>query len=228
MYLRATVNNTANTYFYAKNTFSSQWDDGDIIECDFNLSLSGINGTITDINKNISDTISYSYSITQLSFTQVKIGGYGVEGFIDLNAFKIYVDGNLVYQPCLKIPYTEGQNYVKVVDKLYRDRVKDFFEQYGYNGYYTIGEDDFTLPSNKWSDVIEHKENGLTVAEQRVDQTLIIRGACESGVDVNLPMEFFDGDSYAVFGVGTTGTNTASKFTPAADGNYIAIGKGKV
>lgn len=149
-------------------------------------------------------------------------------GTIDLNSFKIYVDGQLVYQPCLKIPYKEGQNYVKVVDELYRDRVKDLFEQKGYNGYYTIGEDDFTLPSNKWSDVIEHKENGLTVAEQRVDQTLTIRGACEQGVDVNLPMEFFSADSYAVFGVGTTGTNTASKFTPAADGNYIAIGKGKV
>lgn len=150
------------------------------------------------------------------------------KGSIDLNSFKVYINGDLVYQPCLKIPYTEGQNYVKIVDKLYRDRVKDLFEQKGYNGYYTIGEDDFTLPSNKWSDVIEHKENGLTVAEQRVDQTLTIRGACEQGVDVNLPMEFFDGDSYAVFGVGTTGTNTASKFTPAADGNYIAIGKGKV
>ena len=148
--------------------------------------------------------------------------------YFDLNAFKIYADGNLVYQPCLKIPYTEGQNYVKVVDKLYRDRIKDLFEQKGYNGYYTIGEDDFTLPSNKWSDIVEHKENGLTVAEQRVDQTLTIRGACEQGVDVNLPMEFFSADSYAVFGVGTTGTNTASKFTPAADGNYIAIGKGKV
>ena len=149
-------------------------------------------------------------------------------GSIDLKEYKIYLDGDLVYQPCLMIPYTEGQNYVKVVDKLYRDRVKYLFEQKGYNGYYTIGEDDFTLPSNKWSDVIEHKENGLTVAEQRVDQTLIIRGACEQGVDVNLPMEFFSADSYAVFGVGTTGTNTASKFTPAADGNYIAIGKGKV
>lgn len=157
--------------------------------------------------------------------------GYRLESFlgsIDLNAFKVYVDGQLVYQPCLKIPYKEGQNYVKVVDELYRDRIKDLFEQKGYNGYYTIGEDDFTLPSNKWSDVIEHKENGLTVAEQRVDQTLIIRGACEQGVDVNLPMEFFSANSYAVFGVGTTGTNTASKFTPAADGNYIAIGKGKV
>ena len=120
---------------------------------------------------------------------------------INLNKTKIVINGELSFQGCLFIPYTEGQNYVKVVDRLYRDRVKDLFEQKGYNGYYTIGEDDFTLPSNKWSDVIEHKENGLTVAEQRVDQTLTIRGACEQGVDVNLPMEFFSADSYAVFGI---------------------------
>lgn len=156
------------------------------------------------------------------------VGFYLWAGSIDLNAFKIYVDGDLVYQPCLKIPYTEGQNYVKVVDKLYRDRVKDLFEQEGYNIYYTLGDDDFTLPSNKPNDIVKYKADGLTVAEQRADQTLTIRGACEQGVDVNLPMDFFDGSSYAVFGVGTTGTNTASKFTPAADGNYIAIGKGKV
>ena len=146
----------------------------------------------------------------------------------DLNGCKFYIDGDLVCQPCLKIPYTEGKGNKKVVDKLYRDRVKDLFEQEGYNIYYTLGEDDFTLPSNKPNDIVKYKADGLTVAEQRADQTLTIRGACESGTDVNLPMDFFDGDSYAVFGVGTTGTNTASKFTPAADGNYIAIGKGKV
>lgn len=146
---------------------------------------------------------------------------------VDLNKVKFIQNGN-VYQPCFKIPYIECKLGKKVVDKLYRDRVKDLFEQEGYNIYYTLGDDDFTLPSNKPNDIVKYKANGLTVAEQRVDQTLTIRGACEQGVDVNLPMEFFSADSYAVFGVGTTGINTASKFTPAADGNYIAIGKGKV
>ena len=69
-------------------------------------------------------------------------------GSIDLNAYKIYVDGQLVYQPCLKIPYTLSKTGSKIVDVAYRDRVQDMYEQYGYAPYYTIDEENenFTLP----------------------------------------------------------------------------------
>lgn len=69
-------------------------------------------------------------------------------GSIDLNSFKIYVDGNLVYQPCLKIPYTQSKTGSKVVDDGYRDRVQDVYEQEGKADYYTIDEENqnFTLP----------------------------------------------------------------------------------
>lgn len=68
---------------------------------------------------------------------------------IDLNAFKIYVDGNLVYQPCLKIPYTEAFEHPNVVDVAYRNRVQDLYEQTGESLFYTIDEQnqDFTLPA---------------------------------------------------------------------------------
>ena len=59
-------------------------------------------------------------------------------GSIDLNAFKIYVDGNLVYQPCLKIPYTQTKDGKKIVDSNYRDRVEDEYTQAGYTPYYTL------------------------------------------------------------------------------------------
>lgn len=67
---------------------------------------------------------------------------------IDLNSFKIYVDGNLVYQPCLKIPYTLSKTGSKIVDVAYRDRVQDLYEQIGTAPYYTIDEtnQNFTLP----------------------------------------------------------------------------------
>ena len=70
-------------------------------------------------------------------------------GSIDLNSFKIYVDGNLVYQPCLKIPYTEASSGSKIVDVAYRDRVQDLYEQTGEALFYTLDEQNknFTLPS---------------------------------------------------------------------------------
>lgn len=85
-------------------------------------------------------------------------------GSIDLNAFKIYVDGNLVYQPCLKIPYTyagNGKGYnastgSKVVQSIYRDRVSDMYEQFGYAPYYTLSESDFTLPMGELYGMIEN------------------------------------------------------------------------
>jgi hypothetical protein len=69
----------------------------------------------------------------------------------DLNAFKIYVDGNLVYQPCLKIPYTLSKTGSKIVDSIYRDRVTDMYEQFGYAPYYTLDttNSNYTIPKGE-------------------------------------------------------------------------------
>ena len=77
-------------------------------------------------------------------------------GSIDLNAFKIYVDGNLVYQPCLKIPYTESKTGSKIVGVNYRERVKDMYKQFGYAPYYTLSDTDFTLPQGELYGMIEN------------------------------------------------------------------------
>lgn len=66
-------------------------------------------------------------------------GGY-YTGSIDLNSIKFYVNGDLVYQACLLIPYTESSTGSKVVDVVYRDRVIDVYEQFGLANYYTIQE----------------------------------------------------------------------------------------
>ena len=80
-------------------------------------------------------------------------------GSIDLNSFKIYVDDQLVYQPCLKIPYTLSKTGSKIVDVAYRDRVIDLYEQEGQAGYYTIDEENqnFTLPMGEVYGMIEKK-----------------------------------------------------------------------
>lgn len=85
---------------------------------------------------------SFSYS----GFTLGNGTGGPFSGSIDLNAFKIYIDGNLVYQPCLKIPYTWSKTDSKVVNSVYRDRVSDMYNQFGYAPYYTLSDTDFTLP----------------------------------------------------------------------------------
>lgn len=138
------------------------------------------------------------------------------QGF-DLNSLKIYQEGNLIYQPCLKIPYTQSKTGSKIVDGVYRDRVWDMNEQFGYTHYYTLGDTDFTLATCKGSDVVESGDN----YEQTADLTLKQWGSCTSGSVVNL-LPYKD-TNYAV--TAPYSAKTASSFTASATGDYIAIGK---
>ena len=60
----------------------------------------------------------------------------------DLNRCKFYLNGSLVYQPCLKIPYTESKTGSKIANSIYRPRVNDMYAQFGYADYYTLLEED--------------------------------------------------------------------------------------
>lgn len=138
-------------------------------------------------------------------------------GSIDLNSFKIYVDGNLVYQPCLKIPYTRADSRSKIVDSVYRDRVQDLYEQCGYAHYYTLGDTDFTLATCKGSDIIESGEN----YEQTADLTLKQWGSATSGQTVNL-LPYKD-TNYAV--TLANSSKTKNSFIANAAGDYFVVGK---
>ena len=86
-------------------------------------------------------TATYETTLSIKEETSDVILGYNLEeGSIDLNAFKIYVDSELVYQPCLKIPYTLGSTGIKVVDNAYLSRVQDVYDQHYLERYYTINE----------------------------------------------------------------------------------------
>jgi hypothetical protein len=179
----------------------------------------------------------YSYNIGQDKF---RIGQFTQGGSIDLNTFKIYVDGDLVYQPCLKIPYTEagnGKGYnastgSKIVNSIYRDRVNDMAEQFGFANYYTLDEDNgnFTLPQVELYGLIGQRtlrdsyRNGATYWELWSDRTLEIGGSCTSGVEYNLPKSFTSATDY-VLSVPYS-AKTASSFTPTASGDFIAKGLG--
>lgn len=94
-----------------------------------------------------------------------------IDGSLDLNSFKIYVDNNLVYQPCLKIPYTQSKTGSKIVDVAYGDRVQDMYEQTGVAPYYTIDEtnQNFTLPMGEIYGMIESvRSNKLDIPSRYV------------------------------------------------------------
>ena len=137
-----TITDTENAKLDTKYWIKLEGSSDGII---FSKSVDGINYT------NIGKT-------SQVNYTEPSIPYFGIyatsdarawEGTIDLNSIKISVDGNLVYQPCLKIPYTETFEHPKVVDVAYRDRVQDLYEQTGESLFYTIDEQNqnFTLPA---------------------------------------------------------------------------------
>ena len=122
---------TANTHYYYHLKYDGVYRFYLRIEdIDWNLkytsSSAGIAAGLTSSN------IWYLGSIANSAY---------FKGSIDLNTFKIYVDGNLVYQPCLKIPYTLTKDGKKIVDNVYRSRVEDEYGQAGYTPYYTLQQE---------------------------------------------------------------------------------------
>ena len=112
----------------------------------------------------VSETNTTALSLNLVNMIQtLTLGRYDSSsyfaGSIDLNAFKIYVDGNLVYQPCLKIPYTKGSEQYggKYVNAQYLPRVKDAYEQGLANDYFTLDEVNgtYTLPMGNLYGMIE-------------------------------------------------------------------------
>ena len=149
---------------------------------------------------------------------------------LDLNAFKIYVDGNIVYQPCLKIPYTESKTGSKIVDVAYRDRVIDLYEQEGQARYFTIDEENqnFTLPMSEIYGMMGQRSLIFsTVTEtNRVDiysdKTCLICGNVATAGTINLPIELVNNNYFITL---STSAKTATSFTTTATGDYILIGK---
>ena len=136
---------------------------GDIVGTTVSKAVTGLAvGDIIDIYTKIEPTGVYlkltkgttdyettsTQSITFAAEAGVHIGvfytnnNYPFSGSIDLNATKIVVDGDLVYQPCLKIPYTLAANDKKFINPIYEDRAKDMAEQFNCSPYLILQEND--------------------------------------------------------------------------------------
>ena len=175
------------------------------------------NGSLIYADTKGSTNVIYPSNTNGLNIGISAFDSYFTTGSIDLNSFKIYVDGNLVYQPCLKIPYTQSKTGSKIVDVVYRDRAQDMYNQFGYTHYYTLGDTDFTLATCKGSDVVESGEN----YEQTADLTLKQWGSATGGQTVNL-LPYKD-TNYAI--TLANSSKTKNSFIANATGDYIAVGK---
>ena len=133
-----------------------------VIETDFTTFLRCLcDGEIIYENMNYAFPSGYAFrSLASFScYYALLVSNYDFSGENDLNAFKIYVDGNLVYQPCLKIPYTKGSEQYggKYVNAQYLPRVKDAYKQGLANDYFTLDEVNgtYTLPMGNLYGMIE-------------------------------------------------------------------------
>lgn len=192
----------------------------------FEWSADGINYT-----REVASTDSRQFTGTgTLNLGAMSIHQQGLQGSIDLNDTKVYINDNLVYQSCLKIPYTLSKTGSKIVDKVYRDRVIDLYEQEGQAGYYTIDEPNknFTLPMGEIYGMIGQRSLiSSTVTEtNRVDiysdKTCLICGNVATAGTVNLPVELVNNNYFITL---STSAKTATSFTTTATGDYILIGK---
>ena len=121
--------------------------DGDIFDTEIIYNAS----TIT-LNICLNEGVNYTTSIASQGLTTLNswilspFNCWG--GTVDLNTIHVYIDGNLIYQPCLKIPYTKAKTGSKIVDAAYKLRVEDCYNQYGAGNYYLFSSatEQFALP----------------------------------------------------------------------------------
>lgn len=137
-----------------------------VAELTFNISEHTNTTTLYKADGTLVGTNSYTLTGALSNWTSInelQIGNTNTNAkvYVDLNTIEAYSDGDLVYQPCLKIPYTLSKTGSKVVDVYARNRVASMYEQYGYAPYYTIDEanQNYTLPMGEVYGLMNQKTN---------------------------------------------------------------------
>ena len=89
------------------------------------------------------------------------------QGSIDLNYVSLYITGQLAWQPCLYIPYTESTSGTKIVDAAYLDRVQSCYEQTGQALYLTLDRSNQCVYQPKGSLTGFLSKNALSIAQNQ-------------------------------------------------------------
>ena len=181
-----------------------------------------------------SSTISNPITISDIANMIGTDGNNPFQGYIDLNAFRIFVDYEdyeedvPVYQPCLCIPYTLSKFGVKIVDGVYAERTLDCYNQFRTGNYFILDEENqqFRLPfdsPNGLAHTLYSWRNGSAHCEYDTNLECIQMSGCTNGTAITFKKPFAD-NNYSLVGV-TYSAKTATGFTPTADGWYIARGR---
>ena len=160
-------------------------------------------------------------------YTSSASGGFLWAGSIDLNEFKIYINGELVYQPLLRIPYTISNTGLKITDKL--DRAISMSEWCGFSQYFGFDEDNLLclIPQGDnitgRRDLISRVEDSTTHYVTEIYSDLYCRqmGSGTATTAVTLDIPFKDGN-YKLSVPQSAKSKTG--FTPTASCDWTAEG----
>ena len=153
----------------AKTLVEIPLKDGDIIDTELI-----IDRTNMTLYAKLNESVTYTATVASLGTGiinkyQLSMSARSWSGKVDLNTIHVYIDGNLVYQPCLKIPYTKAKTGSKIVDISYKLRVEDCYNQYGAGNYYLFSSatEQFALPMPDIYGLIEYLDSKIVTLDNK-------------------------------------------------------------
>lgn len=147
-------------------------------------------------------------------------------GSIDLNTFKIYADDELIYQPCLRIPYNKTNAGVKISNINYRDRIEDCYTYYNTANYFIIDEENelyqipYDVPDGHCV-IIAQERNGINLYEYNTNLECTQTGSCTANTEFTFSIPYAN-DQYALSCPYSAKSRTG--FTPTVTGDFISKG----
>lgn len=170
---------------------------------------------------------SAEFSVDRLSISGTPPNGsYAWSGSIDLNSFQIYVDDQLVYQPCLRIPYNKTNAGVKISNINYRDRIEDCYTYYNTANYFIIDEENelyqipYDVPDGHCV-IIAQERNGINLYEYNTNLECTQTGSCTANTEFTFSIPYAN-DQYALSCPYSAKSRTG--FTPTVTGDFISKG----
>lgn len=145
---------------------------------------------------------------------------------IDLNAFKFSVDNEIVYHPCLYIPYNLTASGVKVSDVLYKDRIEDCYTEFSTANYFIIDEinEMYQIPYDTPDGhcvTLVYKRNGINSYEYNTNLECTQTGSCTANTEFTFSIPYAN-DQYALSCPYSVKSRTG--FTPTVTGDFISKG----
>lgn len=191
------------------------------------------NGSVYKLEMRADDDQTYTTvktfaSTEALSGNAVNLGyntnsAFASNGSYDLSDVKLYSNGELIYQPCLKIPYTESKTGSKIVDAVYRDRVQDVYSQGFDKYYYTLDEATKSVDElTGFNQTLSISKTDDSTVTKFADGTVEICGRATTAGTINLPVTLKDTNYFCTI---PTTEKTTTSFTTTQTGDYILKGE---